>query len=255
MFYQRQKNYSCHDWYSTQVGNAVLEVERMAIENLPVKLFGHYLLQVDGPNDFDFSNLSGVRKKIYLHNEFSHLPAKYCDYSVCGDFTDLPFLPGSIDIAFIFHALEFAKQPYQVLQEFTDILVPEGYLLIFGFNPYSLFGIKHFFSADSNSLWQGKYINMRCLERWLKELGFIIVHKQTMFFLPPFKSKKMLKKFLFLEGFGSMFCPSLGGVSMILAQKKEMGLMPLKHSVLQRILPVMASAHSYVKPTARITDN
>lgn len=255
MLHQSKKKYSCYDWYSTQVGNAVLETERLAIENLPVKLFGHYLLQLDGPNDFDFSSLSGVQKKIYLHNEFSYLPAKYCDYSVCGDFTDLPFLQGSIDIAFVFHALEFTKQPYQVLHELSNILVPEGYLLIFGFNPYSLFGIKHFFSGDSHSLWQGKYINMNSLLHWLTELGFVIAHQQTMFFRPPFKTKKMLGKFLFLEGLGSMFCPSLGGITMILAQKKEIGLTPLKQGLLQRILPVVAPARSCVKPTARIIDN
>ena len=40
------------------------------------------------------------------------------------------------------HILEFADEPHQVLREVERVLVPEGHLVITGFNPASLWGLR-----------------------------------------------------------------------------------------------------------------
>jgi len=58
------------------------------------------------------------------------------------DYTALPFAAASIDLVLLPHVLEFASNPHQVLREVERVLVPEGQVVIAGFNPISLFGLS-----------------------------------------------------------------------------------------------------------------
>jgi len=53
----------------------------------------------------------------------------------------LPFGTETIDTVVVFHSLEVAGEPHQVLREIHRILVPNGNVIIVGFNPESFFGL------------------------------------------------------------------------------------------------------------------
>jgi len=55
---------------------------------------------------------------------------------------ELPFASQSIDLLVLPHALEFADDPHHVLREVERVLMPEGQLVISGFNPISLWGLR-----------------------------------------------------------------------------------------------------------------
>ena len=60
--------------------------------------------------------------------------------SLTCDFTELPFASHSLDLVVLPHVLEFSTDPHQVLREVERVLIPEGQVIICGFNPTSLWG-------------------------------------------------------------------------------------------------------------------
>src|ERR1019366_694210 len=57
-------------------------------------------------------------------------------------FEALPFDAASLDLVVLPHALELARDPHRTLREVERVLVPEGRVLIIGFNPASLWGTR-----------------------------------------------------------------------------------------------------------------
>ena len=49
---------------------------------------------------------------------------------------------GSIDLVILPHILECIDNPRQLLAEACRIIKPEGHIIICGFNPHSLWGLK-----------------------------------------------------------------------------------------------------------------
>ena len=58
------------------------------------------------------------------------------------DFDALPFPSNSLDLVVLPHTLELARDPHQTLREVERVLVPEGRVVIVGFNPASLWGLR-----------------------------------------------------------------------------------------------------------------
>jgi SAM-dependent methyltransferase len=54
----------------------------------------------------------------------------------------LPILDKSVDAVLLPHTLEFAHSPHDVLREVDRILTDRGRLMILGFNPWSLWGLR-----------------------------------------------------------------------------------------------------------------
>ena len=57
-------------------------------------------------------------------------------------YDELPFASQSIDLVALPHVLEFTDDPHEVLREVARVLMPEGRLIITGFNPLSLWGMR-----------------------------------------------------------------------------------------------------------------
>ncbi|MCQ4062135.1 class I SAM-dependent methyltransferase, partial [Klebsiella pneumoniae] len=59
------------------------------------------------------------------------------------EFEELPFESQSLDMIVLPHVLEFSEDPHQLLREVERVLMPEGRVVITGFNPMSLWGLRH----------------------------------------------------------------------------------------------------------------
>jgi hypothetical protein len=60
---------------------------------------------------------------------------------VC-DFDALPFPDNSLDLVVLPHSLELAPDPHQTCARSSACCVPEGRVVIAGFNPASLWGLR-----------------------------------------------------------------------------------------------------------------
>lgn len=146
---------------------------------------------------------------------------------VLHDFAELPFASQSLDLVVLPHVLEFAAEPHQVLREVERVLIPEGQVIVCGFNPASLWGARqvagrlagaHFLPLD------GEFISLPRLKDWLKLLNMEVNRGHFGCYAPPFNSEKWLKRFSFMENAGDRWWPYFGAVYIVQAIKRVAGM-------------------------------
>ena len=126
-------NPAIDDWLQTQQGRYVMDWEMERIDTLVVDLFGYNALQLGLPeldllahNRIPLRQVAGETGKVDV---------------VCA-LRELPFAANSIDLVVLPHVLEFHDNPHQILREVERILIPDGQLVVTGFNPLSLWGLR-----------------------------------------------------------------------------------------------------------------
>ena len=83
-------------------------------------------------------------------------------------------LPDSIiDVVILQHTLDFSANPHQILREACRVLCSGGYIVILGFNPFSIWGATHWLRRFSNDLpWSTNPVAGGRLVDWLRLLDF-----------------------------------------------------------------------------------
>jgi SAM-dependent methyltransferase len=141
------------------------------------------------------------------------------------DFRDLPLASNSADLIVLPHVLEFSSNPHQILREAARALRPEAQLVISGFNPWSLWGVRRTFDFRGNDYpWSGHFINLPRLKDWLALLGFEIAAGRMGCYAPPCAKPHWLRRFAFMEEAGDRWWPIAGGVYFVQAVKRVRGL-------------------------------
>jgi len=211
-------------WYRSALGSALLDAERAKLDKCLPEYFGQHFLQIGGPSETFLFHKSPILHRMRLSPEF--VPV-FRGPSIQGNFHELPFLSDSVDVVLLPHVLEFDSQPQKILQEIYTALVPEGHVLILGFNPYSLWGLNKYLRRKKTLPWRGHFRSAAQVCRWLKHMGFTIEEQSSLFFRVPYKTEKALKKNFFLEAIGRLLWPSCGAVYFIIAKKTVTKLMPI----------------------------
>ncbi len=214
-------------WYSQNIGQMLWESERPHLESLLQKLFGYHLLHIGCPLD-DLLSVSRVRHCAVVDTQsYGASIAPHC-YA----YPDaLPISSASVDVVLLPHTLEFERDPHQVLREVDRVLIAEGHVLILGFNPWSLWGIRRFFSRRSRHLsppWCGRFLSLTRVKDWLALLGFDIVLVEPCFFRPPLNHEGIMRKLHFMETLGARWWPRLGGAYVLVAKKRVTTFTPIK---------------------------
>jgi SAM-dependent methyltransferase len=138
---QSTRDNAVTEWFDGPLGSRVLREEtslaRVALDDV----FGFELLQVGtwGPTRH---LLDGARTQ---HTTLL-APAMGPGVSLCAPLASMPFASDSIDAILLPHTLELAEDPYAVLREAERVLVAEGCLMIYGFNPFSGWGARRLFA-------------------------------------------------------------------------------------------------------------
>lgn len=150
---------SVNHWFSQYPGSLLLDEERACLEALSHRCFGYYLLQV-GSIGGDIPGLVPAR----LRSRVTVAPEQPATDNSCwirGNPDRLPIASDSVDVVLLLHTLDFYQDPHQTLREVDRVLIPEGRLIIVGFNPWSLWGLRRLFGGRSGySLWNGRFISM-----------------------------------------------------------------------------------------------
>ena len=155
--------------------------------------------------------------------------------ALCCDFAALPFPGQSLDLVVLPHTLERAGDPHQTLREVERVLVPEGRVMILGFNPASLWGLRQragrvrqavgLGGRNATSLPRsGEFLNYWRLRDWLRLLGFEVEGGRFGCYRPPFASARWLERTAWLEAVGERWWPVLGGAYYLVAVKRVRGM-------------------------------
>jgi SAM-dependent methyltransferase len=163
----------------------------------------------------------------------------------------LPFDTRSVDLALLPHTLEFAADPHQVLREVQRVLTPQGYVVLFGFNPVSLWGLWRVGLKHRGRMpWCGHFIQLLRVKDWLKLLGFELVHGKMLYYRPPLSNEALMDRLYFLDKIGDRWWPMAGAVYFVVAQKRVLAMTPLRPK--WRARPVVGDA--LAQPAGRVMD-
>jgi len=83
------------------------------------------------------------------------------------------------------HVLEAHDDPHGVLRELDRVLRSDGYVVILGFNPVSLWGLRHFLSRRRFPPGCRRLISEHRLRDWLRLLNFSVDHSSFHYFTAP----------------------------------------------------------------------
>ena len=208
------------DWFETPLGQYLLGQEQAYFDKTVADVFGFNAVQL-GLAHQDFLRMSRIPLRVSAGPE--------AGAKVQVDFPLLSFATNSVDLLLLPHVLEFSDNPHQILREAERVLMPEGQLIICGFNPRSLWGAARWFGGSSGEYpWCGRFISLPRLKDWLALLGFEMAAGRLGCYAPPFKQEKWLNRFHWLEAAGDRWWAIAGGVYFLQAIKRVQGLRLLK---------------------------
>jgi len=213
-------------WYADRLGQWLLETERQELEDVLVNLFGYHLIQVGCLSDDDILDSSRILHRVVVDVDANGITDIFGLY---GRPDALPIESDSVDVVLLPHTLEFEYAPHQVLREVDRVLVPEGHVVILGFNPWSMWGLWWTLRLRRGGPpWCGRFRSTLRLKDWLALLGFDTVLLQSYFFRPPLHHAGIMRRLGFLERLGKRWWPIFGGAYLLVAKKRVATLTPIK---------------------------
>ena len=204
------------EWLATPQGRYVLDWELDQFDSAVEDVFGFRAVQVGLPR-IDFLRRNRISYRFPLSLESGS--------AVTADPLQLPIASHSMDLLVLPHVLEFSSDPHLVLREAERVLMPEGQIVISGFNALSLWGLKQSLSRrGSHCPWNAHMIGLLRLKDWLKLLGFELNGGMFGCYAPPFENTTWLSRFAFMEKAGARWWPIAGGVYVVRAVKRTVSM-------------------------------
>ncbi|HVK95524.1 MAG TPA: class I SAM-dependent methyltransferase [Noviherbaspirillum sp.] len=214
-------------WLDTPAGSYVRAWQQARFDMLTADIFGFNAMQIGLPQ---INALQANRMPNKWLSD-SQLPPvdnrRWPPIVLVHDFAELPFASQSLDLVVLPHVLEFAAEPHQILREVERVLIPEGQLIISGFNPASLWGLRQVVGRLSGAHFlpqNGEFISLPRLKDWLKLLNMEVNRGHFGCYAPPCMTDKWLRRFDFMEPAGDRWWPYLGAVYIVQAIKRVRGM-------------------------------
>lgn len=229
-------------WYQRPFGRLLAAAEQEELDQILPNLFGYHLLQI-GMDGHGLMSASRILHKVMMtvepvgsenldevsdkHDSTADSVVKDSEIKGCPE--SMPIAPDSVDALLLNHALEYADDPHQVLRESERILVPEGNIVIMGFNPISLWGLLRLLRFRSKKVpWCCRVLTIRRIRDWLALLGFEVTLSHQFFFRPPVQHQGIMSRLQCLERWGAYWWPFFGSAYVLTARKKVSTLTPIK---------------------------
>ena len=194
-----------NQWFAGRFGRYILAQERRHCAQM-AEDFGMFALHMGCPP-------RPPRRTAQRHCAAVGLE-KECE--VAADWTALPFASESVDFVLLAHALESSRTPHAVLREAVRVLRPHGRLLVAGFNPWSLL-------RAANLPWRKRWLPLPRIKDWLQLLDMSVAEGRFAVFMPPHETRKMRRRFRWMEKAGRRWWPMGGGVYFLSAIKTTPG--------------------------------
>jgi len=204
------------EWFQTPLGHYLLEKERAYLDEVTPDIFGFHALQL-GMTDVDLLRENRITHKLRIGKED--------EVDVRAECQELPIATQSIDMVLLAHVLEFADEPHAILREVDRVMMPEGHLVIVGFNPWSLWGLRSALGFSRHlHPWNGRFLSLLRVKDWLALLGFEVSAGRLIAYAPPFDRERWIRRFGFMEPAGDRWWAVGGAVYMLQAIKRVKGM-------------------------------
>jgi SAM-dependent methyltransferase len=230
------------NWLSSPLGRYLLASEQAIYDQYVADIFGYNALQI-GLLEMDLLQQSRIAKRL-------HVDVSAGDVLCESEY--LPFASSTIDLLCLPHVLEFSQNQHQTLREVERVLVPEGHLILTGYNPMSAWGVRRWFSKRRHYPWCGATLSLRRIKDWLALLGLEYVSGGTQAFIFPINDEKWIQRQQCIERFANKWSPPMGGIYYIVAKKRVVNMHLIKPNWKKSLVKsALVATQQKTKPTQR----
>ncbi len=208
------------EWFGSNLGHAMMRAEQDLFKSMIPDQYYQVGLQLGA---CDWPTLESINVDVPVMLDSKPISAD-CP-SVLSEPEALPFAEHSIDLVVMPHGLDFCMEPVSTLREINQVLVPEGHLILSGFNRTSLLGCCRFVNKlnpfnKPKPPWNGRFYRVGEIQEWLSLLGLELVGGTMLFYQFPLNSEKWRKRFSWLNSAGDRWWPGFGGIYVLVLKKK-----------------------------------
>jgi len=226
---------SIRHWLSTPAGRDFENAEREAAATELGRMFGAQFLQVGvwGTAEGFLAYPCTARRAV-------------CDVQPdsCAGFVarpeNLPVSSQTVDGLLLPHTLELTRHPHEVLREAERVLAGGGRIMVLGFNPVSVLGLRRILTRGTFPPGLNQLVTERRLRDWLSLLGFDVTVNRRYF--PALSGGGAAR-----DGFRKL--PFSHGAYLVVAVKRVHVVTPLRK--LWRSPAKVAGARGLIEPSTR----
>jgi SAM-dependent methyltransferase len=239
---------AANDWLDTPFGQALLAQEARVVEDAFDGMFGEQMLQL------------GIWGEANTFMRFARTQRTSCiaDWpgrgpetapGAIGHLHRLPVETDSIDVVLLPHTLDYSDdRSHAILREADRVLTPHGHLVVLGFKPGGLWGLRRLVPGAGLPPGAAHLIPERQLSDWMQLLDMKILGVNHFFFRWPLPGNKRPSSAVW-ENRGQRFWPELAACYMLSAQKRVVTMTPVKKPWRSR--PKVVG--SIIEPTSRVS--
>ncbi len=211
-------------WLTTPLGESLLAQESRVVEEALDGIFGEQMLQLghwgDARTFVRFSRTQ--RSSLVAETVMDDGPP-----SAVGHLHRLPVASDSIDLVLLPHTLDYSDRPHAVLREVDRVLRSDGHLIVLGFRPGGLWGLRRLIPGAAMPPGAEQPVSDRRLRDWLKLLDMRIHGITGYFFRWPLPGLKGAASPVW-ERRGRRWWPEVSACYMLTAQKRVSTLTPVR---------------------------
>jgi SAM-dependent methyltransferase len=223
------------DWFESPAGRYLLDWEQAQFEQSVADIFGYHALQLGLPalDALQANRMPHRWLATSVATSVAAMPPQPAPQpALRTDFAALPFPAASLDLVVLPHTLDSHPDPHATLREVARVLVPEGRVVICGFNPVSLWGLRRRRERIRQRLGLGSIllpelgesIGYWRLRDWLHLLDFEIEEGHFGCYRPVMRSGKWLRRLDWMDRAGPRWWPIFGAVYFLVAVKRVHGV-------------------------------
>jgi SAM-dependent methyltransferase len=220
-----------HQWQHGQLGRALIQAEAQLLATTFDDVFGLELLQL---------GTWGVGRELLAPSRIRRqsVVAEPAEASERGDvvarLAHLPINNASVDAVLLPHTLELAADPHALLREADRVLIAEGQLIVLGFRPASLWGLRAAASPAGFPPGLRRILSASRIRDWLGLLSYEIVSVRPYLYRLPRDLRGSIEAAIPSILYRNWFYPWPAAAYVIKARKRVYTLTPIRPRLRER---------------------
>jgi SAM-dependent methyltransferase len=209
-------------WADIPNGDEIRQLISAELREASRKFFGYHLVRLGNLSSGIELVECPIKHKVNISRKLQANSAMVCASD------ELALAENSVDAFLLINELDFSSDPHQVLREVVRAIIPNGHLVVVGFNPFSLCGLfKYLPFQRRNVLHHARFFSLLRVKDWLQLLGFEITMVHHKVFSEVFFGRRLAPRSKWLKWCEQYFgwC---AGLYIIEARKREIPLSLVK---------------------------
>ncbi len=206
------------DFYDTQLGQITRRMLRRGIRELWLNVRGQRVLGLGYATPYLRQFMSEAERTLAFmpaSQGVMHWPAEGPGLISLVDETELPLPDLSVDLVLLVHGLESSEYLRDMLREIWRVLSSDGRLLVVAPNRRGIWA-----RFERTPLGWGHPYSQNQISRLLRDNMFTPTRRAHSLFVPPFRSRTLLRSAPAWERIGRRWFPRFSGVLMVEAGKQ-----------------------------------